>query len=1033
MQRSRRGSGRRSAQEPSAAPIAASDRPSRPDDNAADALVIERRQSEERMRALAEATGQTVWLASGNGVLQPEWGTWRDDIGWEAETAGEYGWLGAVHRDDRSRMLSEWTDAVAAGRPFDAMCQMRRLDGAFRHVAIHIVPVRERDGSIREWIGTCVEMRPNQPAQDANDLRHTARHPNLRRARHTGVVAGMTSVGSGRRTGGPTRAQAIPDAAHSETAPEGAMAKDLRERLDVAQTAEAQLRGLLETAPDAIVMTNTQGRIMMVNHQTEALFGYERTMLLGQRVESLIPERYRSAHIRHRQVYIGAPRTRAMGVGLDLFGRRQDGSEFPVEISLSAIDVAGGLHILTIIRDVTPHKQTEETLRMLLDATQTAEARFRGLLEAAPDAMVLADRDGHITLVNRQIEAVFGYRRDELLGKPIETLIPTRFRGSHVGHRRKYAEDPHTRPMGVGLKLFGRRKDGAEFPVEVSLSALDSPDGMLVLSAIRDVTERTRTETALRQAEQEVARHASEIEATFEAITDAVVLYDREGRVVDLNAAGRAIFQAASPGMDTSSVRERASRITLHDENGRPLPIERWPSSRILRGETLQHAGAEDVSVRLTDGRDILLHVSGAPIRDSSDTITGGVAIFRDVTERRQLERRAREEAEARLALLQMVIDELPSGIYLVQGRDARLVLANRRAAEAWGATWPRGETMANFLATSGTRIFGVDGRPLPLDELATLRTVRTGQAVRHHQEIMRHPDGTTLPILLNAVVVDRAVLGRTTQEDEEDTRDGGELAALVVLQDVTPLKEAERLKDEFISIAAHELRNPMAALKGFAEMLTTQSVRRMGPELDEWQQEAIDAINQAALRLVELTDDLLDVTRLQAGRLELVSEPSDLVALTRRVAARHQITSDRHSLTVKSTAEYVVAAIDVKRIEQVLTNLLANAIKYSPEGGEIEITVHRDDDSGMARVAVRDDGIGIPEAQQPRIFGRFVRADNARDQGISGTGLGLYLSRELVERHGGHLWFESAEGEGSVFSFTAPLFTDATTDQPAS
>ena len=197
-------------------------------------------------------------------------------------------------------------------------------------------------------------------------------------------------------------------------------------------------------------------------------------------------------------------------------------------------------------------------------------------------------------------------------------------------------------------------------------------------------------------------------------------------------------------------------------------------------------------------------------------------------------------------------------------------------------------------------------------------------------------------------------------------------------------------------------------------------------PALAPWQLDALETIDQATDRLVELTEDLLDVARLQANRVALHLEPHDLVALARRVAKRLQFSTERHTLSVESDSEYVVALLDVRRVEQVVGNLLSNAIKYSPQGGPITVTVREDVERGEAVLTVRDRGIGIPVEQQSRLFARFARADNARAAGIGGTGLGLYLSRELVERHGGRIWFESAQGAGSAFSIALPLAPDA-------
>src|SRR5258708_160355 len=256
--------------------------------------------------------------------------------------------------------------------------------------------------------------------------------------------------------------------------------------------------------------------------------------------------------------------------------------------------------------------------------------------------------------------------------------------------------------------------------------------------------------------------------------------------------------------------------------------------------------------------------VSASPLRQPSRTtgplrkheqpaesVAGAVVVWHDATEARRLllERRAHAETEARRALLQTVIDELPSGVYLVRGPDARLVLANRAAAAVWGAPWRQGQPMSEFLAANGIRVFHVDGRPFAPEEFATLRAVRTGEAVRHHQEIIRHPDGTSLPVLVNAVALDlRALSGSSTDEGHGAAAEPG---AIVVHQDVTALKEAERLKDEFIGIAAHELRSPLAVIKGFAQMLIIQTARGKGSDLAEWQMEAIQDIDQATNRLV--------------------------------------------------------------------------------------------------------------------------------------------------------------------------------------
>ena len=276
---------------------------------------------------------------------------------------------------------------------------------------------------------------------------------------------------------------------------------------DLSETKEsgAKFRGLLEAAPDAMIVVNERGEIVLVNLQAEKQFGYHRDELLGKMVDSIVPWGFAERLVADGLRSAGEALAQQIGTGIELTARRKDGSEFPIEIMLSPLRSTEGILVTAAIRNISVRKDAEAHLVQM-------ENKYRGLLEAAPDAMVVVNQAGKIVLLNLQAETQFGYRRDELLGQKMTNIVPVGFPERLVADSLRSAEDALAQQIGTGIELTARRKDGSEFPIEIMLSPLESPDGVLVTAAIRDITARKKSEAQLHEKVKELNRSNEELQ-----------------------------------------------------------------------------------------------------------------------------------------------------------------------------------------------------------------------------------------------------------------------------------------------------------------------------------------------------------------------------------------------------------------------------------------------------------------------------------------------------------------------------------------
>ena len=517
-----------------------------------------------------------------------------------------------------------------------------------------------------------------------------------------------------------------------------------------------------------------------------------------------------------------------------------------------------------------------------------------------------------------------------------------------------------------------------------------------------------KTAQVKRQAEQ-LAETTEFLNSVLEGSTDhSITAMDLEGRFLAWNAGARRLY-----GYDAAEMVGRQTLHALHTpddrKTGRPEMLLRTAR---LRGK----AEALLEGVR-KNGHRFWATVTVAPRRNAAGQVVGYVSISRDVTDRVRAEeeraaliqeRAARAEAEAARDRLHQIVDALPEAILLADA-SGRIYLNNAAAEDLLGEVPPP-------VPLAEHAVFGVlrlDGTPYPVDELPLSRAILRGEAVRGEQMLIPNAiTGQSVPVLVNGAPL-RDASGAIT---------GG----LVVFQDISAIKDLEREKDAFLAAASHDLKSPLTAIKARAQILERRLRRLDQPELIPIA-DGLQSVDQTSTRLTGMINELLDVTRLQMGRpLDLDRQLTDLVSLAQQVIGDMQSLSERHTLDVETQAKALVGVWDAARLERVVTNLVANAIKFSPQGGPVTLSLDRQARDGRewAVLSVQDQGLGIPSDELPRVFDRFYRASNVSGK-IEGTGIGLSGARQIVEQHGGSITVESTEGRGSRFTVYLPVDGD--------
>jgi PAS domain S-box-containing protein len=693
-----------------------------------------------------------------------------------------------------------------------------------------------------------------------------------------------------------------------------------------------------------------------------------------------------------------------------------------------------------------------EAWRRGTTALAESEERLTVTLGSIGDGVVTTDASAHVTRLNAVAESMTGWTSAEAVGKPLREVFVILNEQT-----RQPAENPVYRVLheGVVAGLANHTilvaRDGREIPIDDSAAPIRTADGRIAGAVIvfRDVTQRRRLERE-REGRERATRELAAIVASSD---DAVVGMDLEGVITSWNSAAERMF-----GYAAAETVGRSIRVVI--------PPDRWGEEqdvlrRIRAGEKVSHF--ETVRVSL-DGRQVPVSLTVSPIHDAAGVVVGASKIARDISARRRAEeaqRRARDqsaflaEAGATLAssldyrqtlkaVARLAVPAIADWCQVDIVRDggapetieiAHADLQRLRIATELRERYPEDPALPYSVAQVAQTVTPVLVPQISDEALTTwsrdaehVRLIRQlaprsfmrvpmvahGRAVgvltfisetpgRYREDDLRFADQ----------VASRAALAISNARAYEEVR----RLALDLRAAERRLTEANRLKDQFLAVVSHELRTPLHAILGWADML------RRGILPDGRRERAIAAIHANARRQSELIDELLDVSRIMAGKLSLERAAINLPGVVRSALEVMQSAADARRVRLAVDIDETVSPMlaDAARLQQVVLNLLSNAIKFTPEGGEVHVVVQRV--GSEAVIKVTDTGEGIPAEFLPFVFEPFRQANALTTRSHGGLGLGLSIVRHLVEAHGGSVMAESeGTGRGATFSVQLPF-----------
>ncbi|MHB8723199.1 MAG: PAS domain S-box protein [Steroidobacteraceae bacterium] len=727
---------------------------------------------------------------------------------------------------------------------------------------------------------------------------------------------------------------------------------------------QAYNRGLIESSVDGLITVDPSGTISDVNDRLCQMSGYARAELIGTPFADYFtePERGRA----------GVQQTFDNGFvteyALTLISRSR--RQLQVSFNASVFKDPGGnvKGIFASARDITDRVRLEEQLR-------EQQTYLRGLIESSVDGLVTVDPDGFITDVNDQLCRMTDYRREQLIGSPFKRYFTEPDRAD-LGVKRTFAEGIVTN-YALVLKTLTGRKATVSFNASVFRNAEGRVQG--IFASARDISDQARLQTQLTEQQ---AYNRSLIEAS----ADALFAIAPDGTITDVNEEATRFTGYSRKHL----INSRFADYFTESERARAGVQQTLKDKRVL---------AYELVLITRYGRHIAVSFNAGVFTDAAGEPLGILAGARDITAQKELETQLRSQQFYTRSLIESNIDALmttdPVGI-ITDVNQQMCALTGRTREELVSAPFK------NFFTDPGRAEEGIK------------LVLRENKVTNYELTARNKAGGETVVSYNGATFYDR------------DNRLQGVFAAA---RDVTERKQfeqsiekASRMKSEFLANMSHELRTPLNGIIGFSEVLAD---RKPGP-LNPKQEEFLSYILSSSRHLLQLINDVLDLAKVEAGRMEFNPETFGLAQAIEEVCSVAKAIAQKKHIRLRTNigADLDTITVDQQKFKQIIYNLLSNAVKFTDEGGSIDIAAKRLDSSRF-QICVRDTGIGIRPDDLQRLFKEFEQLEEGAGRHYEGTGLGLALTKKIIELQGGSVSVESEPGKGSVFTVVLPLMAE--------